>query len=118
MNLVQQWKEYGDNGKGVSIAFDLDWFGIKKQYPSTASLISAAIGYEFVIYDSHELRTNMYNAIYESIEVFGREAYIQRILPTFKHYAGFIKKSCHLKMKRNQNPILSLQKILEMYYPE
>ena len=106
-DLVQQWEEYGDNGKGVSIAFDLDWFGIKKQYPSTASLISVAIGYEFVIYDSHELRTNMYNAIYESIEVFGREAYIQRILPTFKHYAGFIK-----------NPAFKDEKEIRiLYYP-
>lgn len=90
-DLVQQWNEYGDNGKGVSVGFDLDWFNIKKQYPITSCRIQHSIGYEFVSYDSASLRDNFYEIFYQAIKTEGRQAWIMAILPTFKHYAGFIK---------------------------
>lgn len=90
-DLVQQWNEYGDNGKGVSVGFDLDWFNIKKQYPITSCRIQHSIGYEFVSYDSTSLRDNFYEIFYQAIKNEGRQAWIMAILPTFKHYAGFIK---------------------------
>lgn len=43
-DLVQQWNEYGDKGKGVSVGFDLEWFGIKNQLPITSANIDEAIG--------------------------------------------------------------------------
>lgn len=90
-DLVQQWNEYGDSGKGVSVGFDLDWFNIKKQYPTTSCFIQHSIGYEFVGYDSASLRNNFYNIFYQAIKEWGRQAWMMAILPTFKHYAGFIK---------------------------
>ena len=90
-DLVQQWNEYGDNGNGVSVGFELDWFNIKKQYPITSCSIHSSIGYEFVGYDSPSLRDNFYNIFYQAIKDEGRNAWLMVILPTFKHYAGFIK---------------------------
>lgn len=90
-DLVQQWREYGDKGKGVSIGFDLDWFSIKRQLPSTTCSVSSSIGYEAVIYDSMKLRDDLFKLFYERIKVEGSNAWLFSILPTFKHYAGFIK---------------------------
>ena len=92
-DLVQQWNEYGDRGHGVSIGFDLSWFNIKRQLPITSSRISDAIGYEAVRYDSIQLREELYILIYYAIEQQGKNAWLLTILPTFKHYAGFIKNA-------------------------
>ena len=106
-DLVQQWREYGDNGKGVSVGFELDWFGIKRQLPITSSQITDAIGYEAVQYDSNQLRNVFYIIFYEAIKEEGRNAWIFSILPTFKHYAGFIK-----------NPTFKDEKEIRiLYYP-
>lgn len=91
-DLVQQWKEYGENGAGVSIGFDLDSIdGLTKQYPITSADITHAIGYEAVIYDSEQLEVELTQICYCAIKRFGNAAWIMGILPTFKHYAGFIK---------------------------
>ena len=90
-DLVQQWNEYGDGGRGVSIGFELDWFNIKKQFPITSCRVSDSIGYEAVRYDSRQLRDEFYNLFYHAIKEEGRIAWLFTILPTFKHFAGFIK---------------------------
>ena len=90
-DLVQQWREYGDKGKGLSIGFDLDWFSIRQQLPSTTVSVASSIGYEAVLYDSDKLRDGFYKLFYERIKEEGNTAWLRSILPTFKHYAGFIK---------------------------
>lgn len=91
-DLVQQWNEYGDNGAGVAIGFELECIeGITKQHPITSSLFSNAIGYEAVIYDSQKLAQELANICYAAIKDLGNKAWIFIILPTFKHYAAFIK---------------------------
>lgn len=91
-DLVQQWKEYGENGAGVSVGFDLDSIsGLTRQYPITSADITHAIGYEAVIYDSEQLEAEFTQICYCAIKQFGNKAWIMGILPTFKHYAGFIK---------------------------
>ena len=90
-DLVQQWREYGDKGCGVSVGFDLDWFNIQKQFPITSARISAAIGYEAVRYDSKNIREELFSYFYHAIKQEGMSAWILSILPTIKHYAGFIK---------------------------
>lgn len=90
-DLVQQWREYGDKGKGLSIGFDLEWFNIKNHLPSTTCSVSSSIGYSPVIYDSPKLRDDFYQLFYDGIKEEGKSAWILSILPTFKHYAGIIK---------------------------
>ena len=90
-DLVQQWREYGDKGKGLSIGFDLEWFNIKRQYPCTSASVNASIGYEAIIYDSQQLRNSLYTQCYNAIKAEDKNAWVLSILPTFKHYAGFIK---------------------------
>ena len=90
-DLVQQWNEYGDRGQGVSIGFDLDWFGIRRQCPITSVDINAAIGYEAVYYDSVSLRDRFFQIFYQAIREEGKTAWILSILPTLKHYAGLVK---------------------------
>ena len=90
-DLVQQWNEYGDRGRGVSVGFDLDWFNIQRQFPITSVKVSSAIGYEAVRYDSKSIRDELYSVFYQAIQQEGRNAWLFSILPTIKHFAGFIK---------------------------
>ena len=90
-DLVQQWNEYADFGDGVSIGIDLEWFGIPKQMPITSTEILHSIGYEKVIYDLPHYSSLFANLIYDAIKTKGPAAWCMYILPTFKHYAGFIK---------------------------
>lgn len=90
-DLVQQWNEYGDKGRGVSVGFELDWFNVKRQLPITSINTSTSIGYEAVQYDSRQLRNQFFELFYNAIREQGRNAWVLTILPTFKHYAGFIK---------------------------
>lgn len=91
-DLSHMWREYGDDGRGVSLGFDLDSIlGLKRQYPSTSIYIENAIGYEAVLYDSNVLVREFTRIFYSAIKQQGKSAWIMTILPTFKHYAGFIK---------------------------
>lgn len=91
-DLVQQWREYGGGGSGVSVGFDLDAIpGLSLQHPITSADITRAIGYEKVIYDSEQLEVDLAKICYEAMCKFGNRAWLMAILPTFKHYAGFIK---------------------------
>lgn len=93
-DLVQQWQEYGDKGRGIALGFDMNWFeahGINKHLPTTSALLSHAIGYEKVIYDSTQLEDYFVELVYSSFKKYGPCAWIMAILPTFKHFAAFIK---------------------------
>lgn len=91
-DLVQQWREYGDNGCGVAVGFDLDAIpGLVQQHPITSADITHAIGYEKVIYDSEQLELDISRICYDAMRLYGNHAWLMAILPTFKHYAGFIK---------------------------
>ncbi|MDO4489074.1 MAG: DUF2971 domain-containing protein [Eubacteriales bacterium] len=93
-DILSQWKEYGDNTKGVSLGFDLSWFernGIKQQMPHPNSIQSKSIGYEKVVYHSSEFEQRMAELCYEIIKCKGTEAWITYIRPTFKRYSGFVK---------------------------
>lgn len=91
-DLVQQWREYGENGKGVAVGLDLDCIPeLKKQYPITSCLFSDALGYEMVYYDCMKLEEEFVTICYDTIRKYGKRAWLMSILPTFKHYAGFIK---------------------------
>lgn len=91
-DLVQQWREYGDDGYGVAVGFDLDSIpGLTHQYPITSADITQAIGYEKVIYDSAQLEQDLSHICYDAMRIYGNHAWMMAILPTFKHYAGFIK---------------------------
>lgn len=91
-DLPHLWNEYANRGKGVALGFDLDAInGLHKQYPITSALISHSLGYEAVIYDSDVLVNHMIKLLYSAIQGNGYQAALTRILPTFKHYASFIK---------------------------
>lgn len=91
-DLVQQWREYGDNGGGVSVGFDLDAIpGLTRQHPTTSADITRAIGYEKVIYDSTWLELDIARICSDAMRRYGNHAWLMSILPIFKHYAGFIK---------------------------
>lgn len=109
-DLLYQWKEYGDNTKGVSIGFDLNWFirnGIRQQKPHPSSIQSNAIGCDGVIYHSDEFEKQMANLCYQAIQADGAASWILDIRPTFKHYSGFVK-----------NPSFSEEhEIRIVYYP-
>lgn len=95
-DLLSQWKEYGDETKGLSLGFDLNWFirhGIKQQKPMTSFIQSNAIGIDNVIYSSDQFVQDMTEAIYKAIKIDGKASWITRITPTLKHYSGFIKNS-------------------------
>lgn len=110
-DLLYQWKEYGDNTRGVSIGFDLNWFirnGIKQQMPHPSSIQSHAIGVENVVYHSEKFENEMADLCYRAIQKAGPSAWITLIRPTFKHYSGFIK-----------NPTFNPEKEIRIvYYPD
>ena len=90
-----QWKEYGDNTRGLSLGFDINWFmnndGIKQQKPHPNSIQSNAIGCDNVIYHSEDVEKKLAGICYEALKRQGASAWIRSIRPTFKHYSAFIK---------------------------
>lgn len=106
-DLIQQWNEYGANGDGVSIEFDLSILKIKQKMPITSKDVNRAIGYEKVIYDYKEVADKFAYSIEDIINKEKHHAWIA-ILITFKHYAGFIK-----------NPVFKDEKETRIvYFPE
>jgi len=95
-DLLSQWKEYGDETRGLSLGFDLNWFirhGIRQQKPMTSMIQSNAIGIDNVIYCSEQFIREITNVIYQAIKTDGVSSWITSITPTLKHYSGFIKNS-------------------------
>ncbi len=93
-DLLFQWQEYGGNTRGVSLGFDINWFiknGIKQQMPCPSGIQSDAIGCDGVIYHSDEFEEEMAKVCYQGLKELGVQAWMMWILPTFKHYAGFVK---------------------------
>lgn len=94
-DLLFQWKEYGDNTRGLSLGFDINWFmnndGIKQQKPHPNSIQSNAIGCDNVIYHSEDVEKKLAGICYEALKRQGASAWIRSIRPTFKHYSAFIK---------------------------
>lgn len=93
-DLLSQWKEYGENTRGLSLGFDINWFiknGIKQQMPHPSSIQSNAIGCNNVIYHSDEFEEQMARICYQALKQEGAKSWITLIRPTFKHYSGFVK---------------------------
>lgn len=93
-DLLSQWNEYGDNTKGLSLGFDINWFirrGIKQQMPHPSRIQSNAIGCDGVIYHSDEFEERMAEICYQALKQYGSQSWITLIRPTFKHYSGFVK---------------------------
>ena len=91
---LQQWKEYGDNTKGISIGFNFDWFpGLLRQLPHPKTSIEMSIGYDDVIYNCDEIEDWFFELCYNSISQIGLPAWILAIRPTFKYYSAFIKNN-------------------------
>ncbi len=93
-DLLSQWKEYGDNTRGLSLGFDINWFikrGIKQQKPHPSAIQSNAIGCDGVIYHSDAFEEQMAEICYKAIKEKGLLSGLTLIRPTFKHYSGFVK---------------------------
>lgn len=92
-DIHQQWLEYGDRTRGVVLGFDISWFdNMSKQRPHPSTIFEKSIGYEDVLYHNDEIENGLYDICYNSIRDHGLSAWILGgILPTFKHYAAFIK---------------------------
>ena len=109
-DLLSQWKEYGENTRGLSLGFDINWFiknGIRQQMPHPSSIQSNAIGCDGVIYHSDKFEEEMANLCYQALVQSGAQAWILMIRPTFKHYSGFVK-----------NPTFEPEKEIRIvYYP-
>lgn len=89
---LQQWSEYGDKTKGVSLGFNFEWFkNIPNDLPHPNSICENSIGYSDVLYHNLEVENAIYEICYNSIKLYGLTAWIMGILSTFKHYSGFIK---------------------------
>lgn len=109
-DLVNQWCEYGDHTKGLSLGFNMQWFSqnnnIKHQKPCSNVVQSNCIGYDDVIYDTDFVEF-LVGFCYKNIKKYGESAVYSYILPTFIHYSGFIK-----------NPSFEGEKELRIiYYP-
>lgn len=94
-DLLSQWNEYGDDTKGLSLGFDINWFihniGIKQQKPHPNNVQSNSIGCDAVIYHSEDFEIEMAKVCYKALKESGVQAWITSIRPTFKHYSGFVK---------------------------
>lgn len=93
-DLHQQWLEYGDRTRGLSLGFDLDWFdGIKKDTPHPAVTIRQACGCYPVAYYSEVLEDQFAQLCHTAIKQYGIQACMLGIMPTFRHYSAFIKNA-------------------------
>lgn len=93
-DLLSQWKEYGDNTRGLSLGFDINWFikrGIRQQKPHPSAIQSNAIGCDGVIYHSDVFEEQMAEICYQALKERGLQSGLTLIRPTFKHYSGFVK---------------------------
>ena len=60
-DLLSQWRGYADDGKGFSVGFDFDTFGIDKKYPWNSSIKKDAIGYEQIVYKYEDVKRILKN---------------------------------------------------------
>lgn len=91
-DVLQQWQEYGDRTKGVSLGFDFKWFNnIPCNMPHPNVKLEQSIGYSNVLYHNEQHENAFYEICYNSIKEFGLSAWIMGIRPTFKHYSAFLK---------------------------
>lgn len=92
-DVLQQWLEYGDRTRGVVLGFDINWFNnLNNLRPHPSTIFEKSIGYDDVLYHNDEIENSLYDICYNSIKKYGLRAWLLGgILPTFKHYAAFIK---------------------------
>ncbi len=92
-DLFQNWKEYGDEGKGLALGFSEQIFNaIKKQHPHPSSNFENAIGWEQTIYDYNDVIVQqMIKMIVEILKAPSNPFRWLDVRTTLKHYSAFIK---------------------------
>lgn len=91
-DLIQNWNEYGDKGRGVCLAFSHElFFGIERILPHPNSFFQNAIGWDYVYYDDDDLSKQLVplfvNILKKDQTVMGWLT----VRTTLKHYSAFIK---------------------------
>jgi len=66
-DLLPQWRSYADDGTGVSIGFDSDYFKIQNHPPHPHINIKNSIGLESAIYDYNLQHLILYNVIKQEL---------------------------------------------------
>lgn len=62
-DLLSQWNEYAENGTGVSLGFNSDFFNVQNRYPRPNTTLSLAVGLESVIYDLNSQENELHELI-------------------------------------------------------
>lgn len=90
-DLMQNWKEYANDGEGLAIGFSKKLVeGIQNDYPHPNANSDRAIGWNFVIYDSDKLIPQFVDMFSNLIIKDASSAFL--IIPnTLRHYRAFIK---------------------------
>ena len=118
-DLVHNWQEYGDNGKGMCIGCALDFYGIKRKLPHPNANFEEAIGCYDVIYDNSYFRKELTRAIYVILNKMQHPmGKVIDIRTTLKHYSPIVKNATfkderefriiHYPEKGHKNNILNL----------
>jgi hypothetical protein len=66
-DLLSQWRAYADDGKGVAIGFNEEYFGVQKLIPLNTAVLNNSIGYFDCIYDEMYQRKLINNALNKSL---------------------------------------------------
>jgi hypothetical protein len=64
---LNQWRAYADDGKGVAIGFNEEYFGVQKRIPVNTAVTKDSVGYFDCIYDENIQRENINQEIDASL---------------------------------------------------
>jgi hypothetical protein len=66
-DLLSQWQRYADDGAGISIGFDFDYFKIKNEPPHPHANVKNSIGFGTIIYDYNLQISILYHIIKQNL---------------------------------------------------
>lgn len=108
-DLMQNWKEYGDSGKGISLGFSSELFaGIERNMPHPSSIFQHAIGWDYILYDDKDF-SSLFVPLFVNVLKNDQTAMgWMTVRTTLKHYSAFIK-----------NPsFIDEREVRIVYYPD
>ena len=100
-DLLSQWRAYANDGIGVSIGFNTEYFNIKNHLPYTMSIYNEnSIGLHKVYYEK-EIQLNIVSALLKNAFSMNRidEGKIIEMAVNLKRYSFVFKNPAFLKSK-------------------
>lgn len=90
-DLLNQWNEYADFKRGVSLCFDIAWFEkIENKMPFTHITLENSIGFSSVIYYNDSIAKRFYDLCCYEILKYSEQT-VLNITGAFQRYSAFIK---------------------------